>query len=143
MTPTAFILKASVLAISRGNNLVKNKLYLSKISQGLALLIIDSVFFGATDPAQAPSGFFIIAFILAGFSFYWVANLLYQSAMSYGAPLRHRKRAVIYTTICLMIVVALQTVGQLSSRDIVLILPFALMAYLYISYQQQHYQNLR
>ena len=123
--------------------MLKNKFYLSKLSQGAVLLIADSLFFGVTDPKKAPSVLFIFAFVLAGLTFYWVANLIYKAAMAYGVPLKHQKRAVIYTTSCLMGVIALQSLGQLSPRDIAIILPFAAMAYFYISYQQRHLQTLR
>ena len=119
---------------------IKSK-YRGKLSQGAALFIVDLLFFGAVDPDKAPSFIFMVAFLLVSLTLYWLASSLYQLAVWYGLPLKHRKRAVVTSTGVVMSIVALQSTGQLSVRDIVLVLPFVVVGYFYLSYQQRAYQS--
>lgn len=100
-----------------------------------ALLILDSLFFGLTDPAEVPSFALVIGFLLFTATLYQLIKGLFKLVSWYGLAFTAQKRrfAKIFTAIIAGLV-ALQSIGQLSQRDILVLIPLALLAYLYMNY---------
>lgn len=119
---------------------VKKLQLLNRNGTKLGLLVIDAGFFGLTDPSRAASGYFIIAFLLLSLSIFLVVDSLFKLTKWYGIELKHRARFVgaIGGGVCGLI--ALQSIGQLSSRDVVLLLPLGLLAYMYVSYAPRRFE---
>ena len=113
-----------------------NKSLRNSETQRLAgLIIIDAIFFAATDPMAVASVFLIAAFCLAAATMYSALRVGITIVAWYGGKTprnRHRLALGITGVICGLL--ALQTIGQLSGRDVLVLLPLSLVAYLYASY---------
>jgi len=101
----------------------------------MLLLAADAVVFGLTDPQQVPSFMLAGGFLLLAITLYQIVLGLLQAANWYGLPgSAHRKRQARTLTGLVAGLVALQSIGELGSRDVLVLLPLAFIAYLYISY---------
>lgn len=99
------------------------------------LLTIDALLFGLTDPRQVPSLMLIVAFLLLVVTVYQLMLTLLLAADWYGLPGKaHRRRQARILTGVTGGLIALQSIGELGMRDILVVVPLALLAYLYISY---------
>jgi hypothetical protein len=102
-----------------------------------ALAAADLVVFGATDPHNAPSMVLFAGFLLLATSFYVLLLSALKLFAWYGvSPGRHRKRFIRLSAGVFSGLVALQSIGELSSRDVLVLLPLAIIAYIYVSYGQ-------
>jgi uncharacterized membrane protein YfhO len=103
----------------------------------LILLIADSLLFSLTNPDNVPSLMLISGFLLLAATFYYLVLGLMAVAGWYGLSTpKHRRRFARLTTGVVAGVIALQSIGELSARDILVLLPLAILAYLYVSYGQ-------
>ncbi len=99
------------------------------------LIVVDGLLFSLTEPRQVPSFMLIVAFILLVITIYQLMLALLLAADWYGLPGKaHRHRQARILTGVAGSLVALQSIGQLGGRDILVAVPLALLAYLYISY---------
>jgi hypothetical protein len=105
----------------------------------LGLFSVDLLFFSLTDPLQVPSVLLIVAFLLFAVTFYQVMRQLFRLAHTYGVPVgaKATRLARIITGV-IGVLIALQSMGQLSARDIWVLIPLALLTYLYVSYGQSN-----
>jgi len=116
-------------------------LFRRPVRQGLGLLSLDLVFFGLTNPAEAPAALVIVGFILLSLTLYCLIYCLTGLARLYGLSVRRHSLARSLTLI-VSLLVALQSVGGLSGRDILVLIPFALLGYLYNVYAGSSRRNL-
>ena len=102
----------------------------------LGLIIADILFFGLTRPDKLPSFALIVGFLLLSATLYCLFRDLLVVASWYGIPLgKHRFRlAKVGAGLCSGLL-ALQSIGELGSRDVLVLLPFTLLAYVYFSYR--------
>jgi Ca2+/Na+ antiporter len=111
-------------------------LLLKKYRRYLLLLVVDSIFFGLLSPTT--SAFVIIpAFILIILSIFSLLTLI-LSYIGTIMPIKseNQKRVVVMLTVSTAVIVALQSIGQLTVRDVVTIVPLILVLYLYMSYSK-------
>lgn len=98
------------------------------------LLVVDILFFGFLSPAT--SAFVIIpAFFLVVLSVFALLSLVmaYLGTLLALKPTNQR-RVVFMLTASMAVIVALQSIGQLTVRDVATIVPLILVLYLYMSY---------
>jgi hypothetical protein len=101
----------------------------------VGLLAVDAFIFGLSDPHRVPSFMLAVGFVLLVITTYQIILALLLVAGWYGLPgAAHRRRQARVLTGVTGGVVALQSMGELVVRDISVLLPLALLAYLYISY---------
>lgn len=101
----------------------------------MLLLATDVVVFGLTDPQEVPSIMLAGGFLLLAATLYQIILGLLQAADWYGLPGgAHRKRQARTLTGLIAGLVALQSIGELGPRDVLVLLPLAFIAYLYVSY---------
>lgn len=106
-----------------------------RLSRGLALVAVDILFFGITDPARAPSLLLMAGFLLLTYTLYVFLSLVVVIADHNGLSLgRHRHRYVAVIASIVAMLIALQSMGELGGRDIIVLIPLAFLSYLYISY---------
>ena len=107
-----------------------------RVHQITAIGIVDSLFFGLTDPARAPSALFIVAFLLIALSLY----VLYRGVLDlidiYTGKRHHHRIAASLTAVTASLL-ALQSIGQLSARDLAVAVPLIAISYFYFSYNKR------
>lgn len=102
---------------------------------GLALAALDIVFFATTNPDKVPSALLIVGFVLAALSVYVMWRLVFAAAAIYGLPVRDRgRRPALFLGFVCAAALALQSLGELTLRDIVVLVLFAVITYMYTSY---------
>lgn len=100
-------------------------------------LAVSGLFFGLTDPKSISSPMLFVGFILLCLSVYSVAQLGVWAFARAGLKAgRRQRRAVVGMSAIVMMVLALQSIGQLTFRDVAVIAIFAVLGYLYVTYPQ-------
>jgi len=106
-----------------------------KIIRVGSLVVADALFFSLTNPMKVASWLLIVGFGLAAISLYYCLRGAVRVASWYGLPVSRRyQRRVAEVAGILIGLLALQSIGQLSPRDVAVLLPLLLVAYLHSSY---------
>ncbi len=117
---------------------MKSSIYVPKhrhVAAALALLLADCLFFTMTNPNQVPSALLIVGFVLVALSIYGLLRGFLAMLVFYGLPLGgHERRLALYIGLAVALGVALQSLGELSPRDIVVLSLLSVIAYVYTSY---------
>ncbi|MDB5164837.1 MAG: hypothetical protein JWL89_463 [Candidatus Saccharibacteria bacterium] len=101
----------------------------------ISMLAVDGLFFCLTDPDKVPSLFLMVGFLLCAATMYVLLRVIIATSAWYGLPLhRQGRRLAAVLTGTISALVALQSIGALGGRDVVVLLPLTLLAYLYVSY---------
>lgn len=101
----------------------------------VALVAADLAIFCGTDPSKVPSIGLFLGFLLLIANFYALLLVALKLVAWYGvSPGKHRRRFVRIVAGVFGGLVALQSIGELSPRDVLVLLPLALLAYTYLSY---------
>lgn len=101
------------------------------------LVLVDMVFFGLTNPSKVPAIMLIAGFILILVNLYVLARGAIALSRWYGVSLgEHSKKITLIITGILGALIGLQSMGQLSVRDLVILMPFVALGYFYTSYQK-------
>lgn len=98
------------------------------------LLIADLAVFCLTNTETTPSFMLILGFLLLSATVYWLIKGLVRLARFYGIRFKRQKRITLVLTIVVSSLIALQSIGQLGLKDIVVGLIIAVIYYLYSSY---------
>jgi hypothetical protein len=96
--------------------------------------VADAILFGNTNAASVSSFMVMVGFILLILTFYYLIYGLISLSQLYGIRINRKRQAAIYATSVLGVVVALQSSGELGSRDVWVLLPLAVLGYFYSSY---------
>jgi hypothetical protein len=110
--------------------------------QALVVLIADAAFFTRTDASKIAPFLLIVGILLLAVTFYELIYGLLSFARLYGLPIRHKNRLAIYLSGILVLIVALQSIGELTPRDILVLLPLATIGYIYGLYTSTRRRNL-
>ncbi len=106
-----------------------------QLISGFCLLVLDAIFFNLTNPSKVPSALLIIGFGLAALTTYYIVRFLLAILTIYGLPLRdHGRRPAIFIGVVAAIMIALQSLGELTLRDVVVLILLSIITYLYMSY---------
>ncbi len=108
-------------------NIIRHK----RLWQVCALLVVDGVFFTSTNTAQVAPIVLMFGFILFMTTTYEVIYGLLSVARLYGLPIQRKKRLTLYASAVLTIVVALQSLGELSLIELLVLVVLAVLAYFY------------
>ena len=98
------------------------------------LIVLDGLFFGGLNAAKLPSVFIFVAFALLGVTLYWLSYGVLNLLRLYGLRVTYKKRLALYITGTVTGITALQSIGELAMRDILVLIPLLILAYLYGSY---------
>ncbi|HEY5152452.1 MAG TPA: hypothetical protein VII55_00600 [Candidatus Saccharimonadales bacterium] len=99
-----------------------------------ALIAMDGAMFGLTNTGNVPSIGLMAGFLLLALTFYCFVRGLLSFARLYGLSIRRKRRLALVVTGLASGVVALQSIGELNSRDILVVVPLMLIGYIYSSY---------
>jgi NhaP-type Na+/H+ or K+/H+ antiporter len=108
----------------------------------LAVLIADVIFFSSINASQIAPFVLIIGFALLLLTCYIFIYVLLSIARLYGLPIRYKQRLALYLSGVIGLVVALQSIGELTPRDILVLLPLATLGYMYAVYTTARKRNL-
>jgi hypothetical protein len=98
------------------------------------LLILDALLFGATDAATVPAAVVVIGFILLLLTLYAIIGAILALLSLYGLRLSHRPQLAGYLSVMFGGLMALQSIGELDKRDVLVLLPLIIVGYLYSAY---------
>ncbi|HYH36008.1 MAG TPA: hypothetical protein VD706_00740 [Candidatus Saccharimonadales bacterium] len=98
------------------------------------LLLADLLVFGNTNPNNSLSIMLIIGYILFCTTMYYLLDAVLSLSRLYGVRFKHKKRFLRSAIVLISGLVALQSIGQLSSRDLMVLAPLSVLLYLYIAY---------
>ena len=105
------------------------------------LLAADLLFFGLTDSTKVSSPLIMIGYLLAVATIFSLFLGLSSLLRLYGLPIKRQKRVAAYLTLVTGLLLALQSTGQLGTRDLAVIMPLALISYAYINYAKNLRRN--
>lgn len=103
----------------------------------IVLLALDALLFGSINAAEAPSAVIIAGFLLLIMTIYYLVYNLLTITGFYGIRVRHKHQASLYSTIVIGILIALQSTGELGTRDVWVLLPLVLLGYFYVTYARK------
>lgn len=98
------------------------------------LLVADFVVFSLTNTESVPSFVLIVGFLLLVATLYNLIYSLLTFARLYGLSVKRKQRLTASFTAAAGILVALQSMGQLNSRDVVVLFPLVALGYFYSFY---------
>lgn len=99
------------------------------------VVALDVAFFSSTDPGKVAAPWLIVGYILAVATLYWLVRAFVAFLGLYSKVLRRQKqRLVKVLTLIGAVLLAMQSVGQLTFKDMSMIVPLSLIAYFYFSY---------
>lgn len=106
----------------------------SYIYKMMGLLILDGLLFLTTNARSVASIFLVVGFVLLLMTGYYLFRGLFSIARLYGLKIHNQRQLAISLTGACGALIALQSVGALSTRDALVILPIGLITYVYSSY---------
>jgi hypothetical protein len=102
-----------------------------------SLLLTDLLFFSLSDPSKVPSFMLMIGFLLMVATIYLAVSAGFRLARLYGLVKSPEKtRVARLVTLVIAAAMALQSTGELGLKDVVVILPLAGLALVYLSYRR-------
>ncbi|PIZ62282.1 hypothetical protein COY17_02710 [Candidatus Saccharibacteria bacterium CG_4_10_14_0_2_um_filter_52_9] len=116
---------------------IKNK-HVLRLS---GLLTVDGLLFAGSDAARVPSFIVMVGFLLLAVTLYYFIYAGLGITKVYGLKIRGRRQLALYLTVITAGLIALQSIGQLSQRDVTVLLPLAIIAYLYSAYAKTARRN--
>lgn len=99
------------------------------------LLASDVLFFVLTNPKTVAAPLLVVGFLLLTATIYILLKAGLWLGGLYGLPLGgHRQRLALFGTGVIGGLLALQSIGELTGRDVLVLLPLAVLLYVYLSY---------
>ena len=112
-----------------------NFLRVKKLKTFLLLLVVDVFFFGFTNPSKTASIVVVLGFILLILSFYMGLDLLTRLLITqFALSEQNRRKVVLLVSVLCAILLAMQSIGQLTLKDTIAIIPLVAILYFYPSY---------
>jgi hypothetical protein len=106
-----------------------------KLFRLAALFIVDALFFSLVNPIQTHAVVIFIGFVLLVLTLYVLIDFLF--ALSERViPFSHRtkRRMALATTLVLALLIAMQSIGQLTVKDVLAVIPLVVVLSIYFSY---------
>jgi drug/metabolite transporter (DMT)-like permease len=111
-------------------HLVNNK-YIYRL---VIILVADALLFTQTNSHSVSPTILLLGFILCIATIYYIVHFLLFLLSFYGIKLTHASQLAICAAGLGGLLLALQSIGELSLKDIAVIVPIILLIYLYITY---------
>ncbi|HSW85425.1 MAG TPA: hypothetical protein VLF79_02310 [Candidatus Saccharimonadales bacterium] len=100
----------------------------------LGLIFLDGLVFGLINSNSSPAFMLVVGFILIILSLRYLLLGFLTIARLYGLSFKQKNRLVNYMTVLISFMIALQSIGELNSRDVLVMLPLIILGYLYSLY---------
>lgn len=106
-----------------------------KLIELAALFIIDGVFFSLVNPVQAYAVVIVVGFLLLVVTLYVLIDFLLAVSERIIPFSPHTKRRMaLATTLVLSLLIAMQSIGQLTVKDVLAVVPLIVVLSVYFSY---------
>jgi multisubunit Na+/H+ antiporter MnhG subunit len=103
----------------------------------IGLVIIDAAFFSSVNPTNAASLLLVLGFVLSVATFYGLCRVVCKLLSLYSRAIRaQQKQLVAVLSVIFGLSLALTSIGQFSPRDLLVIIPIAIIAYVYLLYSR-------
>jgi hypothetical protein len=117
---------------------IKKLLGLHKYWYLIGLLVVDGFFFGLTNPNSVSSQFLVIGYLFIILSIYALLRAFSQFIGIYSAAAQQTARRMArLLSILAAILLGMQSVGQLSPKDVMALIPLVAVAYIYLAYARR------
>jgi hypothetical protein len=118
---------------------VSMKHYLSKppFIALVAIIIADSLFFGLTDPKELGSAMLILGFSLVVTTLFLATRVMRIILQRWSPALARHKHLDVCITGLVCASLGLQSIGQMTGRDFMVLLLSAAAMYWYVNYQKR------
>ena len=100
----------------------------------ILLVILDGLFFGLTNPTNVNSIFLIVGFVLLGGSIYVLTQIVLTFLIKLGFKIKNGGKIAGFIVVLSCLLLAQQSIGQLSARDVLIIIPLSVLLYIYAAY---------
>lgn len=110
---------------------MKRLLKNAQVKYLLSFLGVDILFFGITNPYKISLGLLMIGIALVSLTVYLSLNI-YTRLLFPNSKSRHA--LVVIFSIVISFLMAMQSIGQLTSRDALAVIPLGLVLYVYVYY---------
>ena len=117
---------------------IKNRL----LQEAIVLFVLDVAFFGNINTNKVAQFVLIIGFVLLVSSLYVAIYGAISLIKLYGVPVRRKKRLSIYAAAFFGLIIALQSMGELSPKDVIVVCMMAVVGYCYINYAKANEQKI-
>jgi hypothetical protein len=108
---------------------------IAKLTRLLILFAADGLFFSLINPNSVYSFVIVIGFLLLALTIYALIDfLLVLAERIVPFSLHTKKRIAFASTLVLSLLVAMQSIGQLTSKDILAMVPLVIVLSFYLSY---------
>lgn len=105
-----------------------------RIKAWVALAVADTAFFGLVDPAKGSLLTVVAGCCLLAITAYMVCSVVAGLvSLSLTLPASARQRLAVLMTLVIVICLMMQSVGQLTIKDVLAILPLAVVSYCYLA----------
>jgi hypothetical protein len=95
------------------------------------LLALDGLLFGLTNAGSAPAYALIVGFVLLMVTLHYLLYGVLAFVRLYGLSFKRKRYLAGYFTILTGFLLALQSIGELNSRDVLVLLPLVIIGYSY------------
>ena len=103
--------------------------------QLMALFVVDALFFSLVNPVNAYAIVIVLGFVLLIITIYVLIDFLLALGERIIPFSAHTKRRMaLATTLVLALLIAMQSIGQLTTKDILAVIPLAIILSIYFSY---------
>ncbi len=99
--------------------------------QLLSLLVIDALLFSLTNTQSVASFMLIIGFVLLAATLHHLIYGLLMILEACGLTIKRKQQLASSITGVMSLLLALQSIGELSPRDVLVLLPLVVLGYFY------------
>jgi hypothetical protein len=112
-----------------------NKHTKRKLTRLGALFVLDTLFFSLVNPTKTYAVVIIVGFLLLTITIYVLIDfILAVSERIIPFSAHAKRRMALALTLVLSLLLALQSIGQLTTKDVLAIVPLAIVLSVYFSY---------
>lgn len=109
-----------------------------KLIQLVALFVLDALFFTLVNPVNAYAIIIVVGFVLLIFTLYVLIDFLLALGERIIPFSAHTKRRMaLASTLVLGLLIAMQSIGQLTVKDVLAVIPLVVVLSLYFSYMSK------
>jgi hypothetical protein len=106
-----------------------------KLIELTALFVVDVLFFSLVNPVQAHAAVVIVGFLLLVVTLYVLIDFLLAVGERVIPFSHHTKRRIaLATTLVAALLIAMQSIGQLTVKDVLAVIPLIIVLSVYFSY---------